>query len=326
MLLTLHILIAHLSLPCLILSSPHEPPHHSLTPRNPLAPFTAPSPFTAGAKDDASLLAATTPPINCNAARFGAHVRVRSARNALAKIPRGDRTMSIFAMRQVGHSLPSWVHILPYRFMSGDGLASIEISTKNNELISDNANWAEIHAAADAIIQICVSGSAAQGGRAIEVGVRELLTVTVSPYDNSNIRCFRPPRGGRAGVPPHASCASLLGELPWDERQFIWGNELSPLMSVIKLPMSIPSVDQQCNLFVSMSAPAYESMRWTDLWGASVAALEMCVKQGMLGSGVNMGEARKITFQLVGLQATSDGTSGGSHLMLGSKVNGSAIS
>ena len=119
MLLTLHILIAHLSLPCLILSSPHEPPHHSLTPRNPLAPFTAPSPFTAGAKDDASLLAATTPPINCNAARFGAHVRVRSARNALAKIPRGDRTMSIFAMRQVGHSLPSWVHILPYRFMSG---------------------------------------------------------------------------------------------------------------------------------------------------------------------------------------------------------------
>lgn len=48
-------------------------------------------------------------------------------------------------------------------------------------------------------------------------------------------------------------------------------------------------VDQQCNLFVSMSAPAYESMRWTDLWGASVAALEMCVKQGMLGSGVNMG-------------------------------------
>lgn len=52
----------------------------------------------------------------------------------------------------------------------GDGLASIEISTKNNELISDNANWAEIHAAADAIIQICVSASAAQGGRAIEVG------------------------------------------------------------------------------------------------------------------------------------------------------------
>lgn len=27
--------------------------------------------------------------------------------------------MSIFAMRQVGHSMPSWVHILPYRFMSG---------------------------------------------------------------------------------------------------------------------------------------------------------------------------------------------------------------
>ncbi|KAI4213267.1 MAG: hypothetical protein L6R36_009458 [Xanthoria steineri] len=226
MLLTLHILIAHLSLPCLILSFPHEPPHHSLIPRNPLASFTAPSPSPAGAKDDASsLLAATTPPISCNAARFGARVRVRSARNALAKIPR-DPTMSTFAMRQVGHSMPSWVHVLPYRFMSGDGLVSIQISTKSNELTSDNAKCADIHAAADAIIRTCV---------------RQLLTVTVSPYDNSNIRCFSPPRGGRAGVPPYASCASLLGELPWDERQLVWGNELSPLMFVIKLPISIPS-------------------------------------------------------------------------------------
>ncbi|KAI4094108.1 MAG: hypothetical protein LQ339_007569 [Xanthoria mediterranea] len=234
MLLTLHILIAHLCLPCLILSFPHEPPHHSLIPRTPLASFTAPSPFPAGAKDDASPFAATTPPINCNAARFGAHVRVRSARNALAKIPR-DPTMSTFAMRQVGHSMPSWVHILPYRFMSGkcepaffaadrvshhmdrlstrksisiespsggalkstlyvemirvkvrpgidfflfigDGLVFIQISTKSNELTSDNANWADIHAAADAIIRTCVSGSAAQGGRAIEIGWLSPLT------------------------------------------------------------------------------------------------------------------------------------------------------
>lgn len=52
----------------------------------------------------------------------------------------------------------------------GDGLVSIQISTKSNELTSDNAKCADIHAAADAIIRTCVSGSAAQGGRAIEIG------------------------------------------------------------------------------------------------------------------------------------------------------------
>ena len=48
-----------------------------------------------------------------------------------------------------------------------------------------------------------------------------------------------------------------------------------------------------------MRDTAYESMRWTDLWGAGVAAMEMCVKQGMLGSGVEMGRG----YQHLGLSS-----------------------
>lgn len=58
-----------------------------------------------------------TPPVNCNP-RYGANLRSRSVRNALAKIPK-DRTMYTFEMRQLGQLVPSWWKIMPYRIVSG---------------------------------------------------------------------------------------------------------------------------------------------------------------------------------------------------------------
>ena len=38
-----------------------------------------------------------------------------------------------------------------------------------------------------------------------------------------------------------------------------------------------------------MSDPGIEFLRWTDLWAAVAAALEMCVIQGTLGAGLDLG-------------------------------------
>lgn len=92
-------------LPHLILSSPPTP--LSLNPRN----FASSNSTSASDSLRAS-------PVNCNAARFGANLRLRSIRNALAKIP-NDRSLITFEMRQSG-LVPGWYTQLPHRIISGE--------------------------------------------------------------------------------------------------------------------------------------------------------------------------------------------------------------
>ncbi|KAL8651577.1 MAG: hypothetical protein Q9210_003176 [Variospora velana] len=131
-------------------------------------------------------------------------------------------------------------------------------------------------------------------------GTQGLLTVTVSSYDNRNVRCFSPPTGGRATPPRYESCTSLLARLPWNEREWAWSNQFPSAHGMgVKLPLTLSSGDQRCRLFVSMRDLGYEYLRWTDLWAAAIAAQEMCVKRRELGAGVELGRQNPTLFATI---------------------------
>lgn len=56
-------------------------------------------------------------PVRCSAARYGANVRVRSARSALAKVSQNPAPVT-FQMREIDEE-PNWWTDLPYRILSG---------------------------------------------------------------------------------------------------------------------------------------------------------------------------------------------------------------
>ena len=44
------------------------------------------------------------------------------------------------------------------------------------------------------------------------------------------------------------------------------------------------AADNQCVLRIAMNAPGYEITSWSNIWAATVAIQEMCVKQGKIGA------------------------------------------
>ncbi|KAI4196900.1 MAG: hypothetical protein LQ348_002223 [Seirophora lacunosa] len=230
------LLLVYFLLPHLVLSSPLT--SLSLNPGDPVSSNST----SAGDGLRAS-------PVDCGAARFGANVRLRSIRNALAKIP-NDRSRTTFERRQSG-TVPEWYTELPYRIISDDGLAFIQIATRNNEQTDDNASWQEIRAIVSSIIQICVSQSGGQGGRVTAVGAyialprSQVLALGLSrPLLLFADKATNARKGfmvySRAVRPaPYASCTSLLAQLPWDERVWIWSSQFQPFAPVFKLPLAL---------------------------------------------------------------------------------------
>ncbi|CAD6594021.1 MAG: hypothetical protein ASARMPRED_008375 [Alectoria sarmentosa] len=217
-------------------------------------------------------------PVDCNATRFGDNLTWESSLNALAKVSQ-DPALRTFEMRDPGEEEPGWVVILPLRILSDDGNGFIDIATKNDELVSETCSWREIRQAANSIIQTCLSQPVAQGG------VEGLLTVTVSSYDSSSIRCIDPTATMPVVVPPYGSCNSILEAMPWDERAMTFGDRPSPIGAlVVLLPKTFRSPDNQCVLRIAMNAPGYEITSWSNIWAATVAIQEMCVKQGKIGA------------------------------------------
>lgn len=205
-------------------------------------------------------------------------------------------------MRDPGEEEPGWSVILPLRIISDDGKDFIDVATKNDELVSETCSWREIWQAANSIIQKCVSQPVAQGGTVTDVGVEGLLSVTVSSYDSSSIRCMDPPATRPTVVPPYGSCNSVLEAMTWDERVMTFGDRPSPIGAlVVLLPKTFRSPDNQCVLRIAMNAPGYEITSWSNIWAAAVAVQEMCIKQGKVGgSKINgLSGAYKISLSLV---------------------------
>lgn len=129
----------------------------------------------------------------------------------------------------------------------------------------------EIWQAANSIIQTCVSQPVALGGTVTDLGayycdhsfgnvsitlsplfgrvhdrlwltahieisgIEGLLTVTVSSYDSSRVRCIDPPATGPIRVPSYGSCNSILEPMPWDKRVMTFGDHPPPIGALVEL-------------------------------------------------------------------------------------------
>lgn len=257
----------------------------------------------------------------CDAAQYGGNVRRQSSLNALAKIPQELLPITM-RMRQTGIT-PYYDILLPLRIISDTGKDFIEVATKDNSLVGDSSYWGDIRSAANSIITTCVSQPRRRGGIVTNVGAEGLLTVTVSSYVNNDITCIPATLTPAERPPPrYEDCRKILFRMPWSEDMIVFSDAPSPSSPAEKLPIYIPSPNEQCYLMIRIE-PGRDTASWKDLWAAGVASLEKCVKEDKHSFADRLGSEHKIN--LLWVKQTPVGSIGTSLLNLTSGAAGNDL-
>ncbi|KAL8820040.1 MAG: hypothetical protein Q9223_001646 [Gallowayella weberi] len=195
------------------------------------------------------------PLISCNGTRYRAGLRLESCEDAVSQIPRGTRNLKfgLNTKDNVYYDVP-----IPTRFISGDGLCTIDIVLKN-QLANDRTSYEKLAFAASELLRRCVR-SQNVGGIAMDIGVLKRIGLIMTSYD-PRVTCHP------GFAPPVSNCQNLLDTMTSSQTPRNYGPK-GDRRAYVQLPKEL--LDQECLATVRTTGQLDVSTSY-EIWQAIVA-------------------------------------------------------
>lgn len=222
----------------------------------------------------------------CSGRMFGTAPNIASCRRAINKITpeQGERT---WGMRDDSHSGPEYAVNLPWRWLSQDGLCSVQVYLVAPATVG-HVSPAEVKRGAEAVFETCVVGHSL-GGLASDLGGDNKLAVVVQSADNANVQCIGDP------PPPHyQDCFLVVHSMFATMQRQTFGSIGDPTVEN-PLPHTFYSLPHgACVAVVSIPPALRETSSWYEIWDAVDAMAWMCVLNGQVGKVSGIGDQGRI--------------------------------
>ncbi|KAI4136622.1 MAG: hypothetical protein LQ341_005523, partial [Variospora aurantia] len=164
---------------------------------------------------------------------------------------------------------------LPIRFISYDGLCTIDIVTKDG-VTSDTTSYYDLLRASISLEHACVAKNQV-GGIAMNIGEQAGLGLVMTSFQ-PRVQCRR----GQA--PPLSNCWHLADTMKTTQEKNTWGNPGDP-NAFIRLPKPLYEGNRKCAAVIRTVGPTDVSSFY-EIWENIVAVNGMCVRFGHLGSAL----------------------------------------
>ncbi|KAL8973880.1 MAG: hypothetical protein Q9197_001882 [Variospora fuerteventurae] len=246
--------------------------------------------------------------ILCDGSQYRTGLEPLSCQDAVHQIPRDSKHLRVVAPEQRGREHNDVT--LPIRFISYDGLCTIDIVTKDG-VTSDTTSYYDLSRASISLEHACVAKNQV-GGIAMNIGEQAGLGLVMTSFQ-PRVQCRR----GQA--PPLGNCRHLADTMKTTQEKNTWGNPRDP-NAFIKLPKplyeglislnapifnfaiilpiasEIPILtpkshnlgNRQCAAVIRTVGPT-DISSFYEIWENIVAVNGMCVRFGHLGSAVAIG-------------------------------------
>ncbi|KAL8654741.1 MAG: hypothetical protein Q9210_001324 [Variospora velana] len=162
--------------------------------------------------------------ILCNGSQYRTGLKPLSCQDAVNQIPRDSKRLRFVAPEQRGRG--HYDVTLPIRFISYDGLCTVDIVTKDG-VTSDTTSYYDLLRASISLEHTCV-GKNQVGGIAMNIGDQAGLGLIMTSFQ-PRVQCRR----GQA--PPLSNCRHLADTMKTTQEKNTWGNPGDP-NAFIRLP------------------------------------------------------------------------------------------
>ncbi|KAL8772474.1 MAG: hypothetical protein Q9209_002426 [Squamulea sp. 1 TL-2023] len=155
-----------------------------------------------------------------------------------------------------------WDVILPFKFISRDGLCTIDVSlSESDQAYYDEAKSYDLKKAAADVISQCVSKST--GGTVNGLGQYRRIRVSVSQY-RPNVRCMKENAPLDLGM-----CQIALNIMPVVSSPMVFGDTSTPRVKML-LPQRFVDPGLKCLITIDMIGPAQYVCYWWEIWHCDV--------------------------------------------------------
>jgi len=182
----------------------------------------------------------------------------------------------------------NWDAVLPFRWLSSDGLCAIDLSHRNG-VLGDWIKPVELRPIVRVLLDVCVRGSPNEGGLANNVGEKGDLLLRVVKY--------RPTVTCGATVPGlwWETCRNVVDSMSIDGRKVVFGPAGDP-DTVVALPWRATTQETKCGVGIDGAAggDVKDTADWYGLWMAANAVDYMCIQNRRQGLAFDLGECASI--------------------------------